>query len=290
MMKEYQKLPTSIAQVVKEGGIITLKQIHKTAGAFRVSPAKDPQRPGFYLGVDKLSEEEKKAKSYYVDPEKLVLKLEDGKEFNLSDEVDRLNWRWMQYIPEIKMSFEDAQKAGHDARFYVLIEDVESGKTVSRLELKNDAMNLVRSDEPTNYASRARLLGRDMRGEKVIAQKEFLLEEADKRPARVIAVYKDDTVGIKLLVLNALDKKVIEFDSRIYSYGTTTLGMSEDAITDFLLRTVNKPIRDLIQNDLDNITNPAEVVEKDVVEVEAVLETVAEPVITDDTNRPRGGN
>ena len=284
-METFEKLPVDIDQIIKEGGKITLKQINKEAGAFTVCPAKDPQRPGFYLGVEKITEDDKKSRKYYVDPEKLNVKLTDGKVFDLSDEVDKINWNWIKYIPEIAMSFENAQKSSYETRFYVMIEEVESRKTVKRLEVKLTALNLVKADDPTNYSSRARLLGVDMRGSTAIAQREFLMEEADKRPERVLDVYNSDTVGIRLLVLNALDKGVVDYDQRIYSYNTTTLGMSEDAVIEFLTRSVNRPIRDLIQGDLDHITNP----EKEAEEIVETVEVAEVAEVETTKSRPRGG-
>lgn len=302
-------LPKTLAQVEAERGLITLKAVYKNAGGFTVCPVKDPQRPGFYLGVEKLSDEEKRKREYYIEPEKLSLKLKDGKEFDLSKEVDYLNWMWVKHVPEIKMSFEEAQKSNYEVRFYVKIEEVESQKTLSRLQLKLQAMNLVEADEPLNYSARARLLGVDLRGQSLLAQKEFIMTEAERDPARVLNVYNSDSLGIKLLVLNALDKNIIQYDQRIYSYNTVTLGMNEDAVVEFLTRAVNRPVRDLIEKELAYVTGPdnaqvakeAKAAERPTVNttttetVEAVTAVTAEAanpttITSAPKTRPRGGH
>lgn len=294
-MNNLETLPKTLAQVEKERGIITLKAVYKNAGAFTVCPVKDPNRPGFYMGVERLSDDEKKKREYYVDPEKLNLKIKDGRVFDLSKIVDRLNWEWVKHIPEIAMSYEQAQHSSYEVRCYVKIEEVESQKTVSRINLKLKALNLVDQDEPLNYSARARLLGMDMRGQTTLSQKEFLLEEAERSPQKVINVYNSDTLGVRLLLLNALDKGIINFDQSIYSYNTVALGMNEDAVVEFLTRPINQPLRDLIQRDLAETVSTSKPVKVSTPLPTQARQEEAATVIADDisaqtASRPRGGH
>jgi len=291
-MNSLDTLPKTLAQVEKERGKITLKAVYKSAGALTVCPVKDPDRPSFYLGVERLSEDEKRNRDYYVEPETLKLKIKDGKVFDLSKIVDRLNWEWVKYCPEIVMSYEEAQMSGIEVRLYVQIQEVESQKTLSRINLKLKALNLVDADEAMNYSARTRLLGMDMRGQTSLSQKEFLMEEAERHPQKVINVYNSDTIGIRLLVLNALDKGIITYDQSIYSYNTVSLGMSEDAVVEFLTRTVNRPVRDLVQQDLEHMTSsPSQPVQESAARpTQAVQENIAETAPAQSTARPRGGH
>ena len=299
-MNTLETLPKTLSQVEAEKGVIILKAVYKNAGPFTACPVKDPDRPGFYLGVERLSDEEKRKREYYVEPEKLAIKIKDGKIFDLSKIVDRLNWGWIKYVPEVVGSFEKAQKSSYEIRFYVKIEEVESQKTISRINLKLKALNLVDQDDPLNYSSRVRLLEMDMRGQTALSQKEFLMEEAEREPQKVINAYESDTIGIRLLVLNALDRNIIIYDQNIYSYNTVTLGMNEDAVVEFLVRSVNRPIRELIEGDIANSTGNPTIVKKAAVRpvvgqpqvksAAPMTETVAEAVTAEtQAVRPRGG-
>ena len=82
---EILEVPKTLEQLEAEKAIIELKGVFKE-GSLTLAPVKDPRRPGFYLGVDKLSEDQKKTKEYYVEPDKLTIKIKEGTTFDLSQE------------------------------------------------------------------------------------------------------------------------------------------------------------------------------------------------------------
>jgi len=125
-----------------------------------------------------------------------------------------------------------------------------------------------------------------MRGQKIGEIKEYLLNLATKSPKKIIDAYNDDLIGIKLVVLNALDKDIIDYDGGIYTYNGMTLGMSRDAIVDYVSLSKNKQILELIQRDLE--THGFKPVKKVPEPVEQTVEESSTLMVNNE--RPRGGD
>jgi len=241
---------------------IVLKSVFSKEKKLVVMPAKDP-RTGWYAGVDRLSDDEKKKLKYWVEPTtKLVI--EHNKEFDLSDETDRLNWEWVSKLPSIALSYEEAQQT-KEALFYVENQEVESKKTVKLEEMINKATSYILKDRSDMLADRARLLGYDMEGESVWAIKELLLKIAKdpKTYSRIIDVYESNSTALHLLFLKARDKNIIVLENGAYLYGTTVLGVTEESVIKTLQDPAQKEIVELISKDLNN-TSPKQSRKKEV--------------------------
>lgn len=247
--------------------IITLRGVYKTKRT--VQPAFDPAT-GWYAGVERISEDAKKDLTYYItvgetgDKARLntSLTLEDGMTFDLSKEVDAINWNWVKHLPAVSHSFEDAQKSKL-AEFYVLIEGREAQKKNKEISLRHKAVQLVLEDSPVNYENRALLLGHDMKGENPEIVKEFLLEMADtkKSCARVIEIYTSNSLNIQLLYLKAKQKNIItSTPNGAVKYGSQILGMSDEGAIVFLQSKENREVVTLLEKEV----SPEYFEEKDV--------------------------
>ena len=65
-------------------------------GKTTVQPVKDGM--GWYLGVPRLSEEDKRKLTHWAEPEsKFVLK--DGVTFDLTDNAQKITWDWVKHSP-----------------------------------------------------------------------------------------------------------------------------------------------------------------------------------------------
>jgi hypothetical protein len=210
--------------------IIVLKSIFKQ-GRLTLQPVMDP-KTRWYRGVDRLSEEDKKGLTYWVDPTSKI-RLEEGTEFNLNDPIDKLNWQWVKHSPRIASSFEDAQRS-KVALFYVHVEEDEAQTRVETSNLLYKAMQFVMEDDSTNYIDMARLMGVDMRGSSPIVVKEYLLTEAKANPQRVVDAYTSNTVSLQLLFYKGLDAGLIKSINGVYKYGNQILGVSIDASVAFM--------------------------------------------------------
>jgi hypothetical protein len=221
--------------------VIEIKAVYKTTKQ-TVQPAFDPKTK-WWAGVERLSEEQKKERDYYVvvgettsDRVHLNTKitLKDGLIFDLNNPVDRVNWDWVKACPQVAMSFAEAQSS--KALFYVHIEGRESEMRTRTVEKRHEAVKLVLEDPTTNYVNRALLLNMDMEGEQPSVIKDFLLETAEKTPEKIFRIYRDKAMKIHLLYLKGKKMGLVKTDPRdnVVTYGTTILGISDDSAIAYL--------------------------------------------------------
>jgi hypothetical protein len=236
--------------------IIELKSVFKE-GKITLEPAFDPKL-GWYAGVERLSEEQKKERAYYVkvnEPnprENTRVQIFNGKTFDLGLEIDRINWQWVKHSPVIAESFEAAQSSTR-ALYYVHIEARESQAVISTHRYKFEAQQLVFNDAPTNLADRALLLGMDFYGQPTSVALEFLLAEAEKNPTRIHNVYKDRSMRVSLLVAKAKRVNKIVFVERegVYKLGHNILGSSDEAMISHLSHPENKDLLLLLEQEVE---------------------------------------
>lgn len=238
--------------------VIVLKSIYKQ-GKLTLQPVFDP-KIRWYLGVDRLSEEDKKGLTYWVEPTSKII-LKEGTEFNMNDDIDRMNWQWVKHSPRIAESFEAAQRS-KVALFYVHVEEDEATSNVKSSSILYDAMNFIMQDDPTNYADRARLLGVDMGGRSPIIIKDYLLSEAKNNPAQVIESYTSNTVSLQLLFYKGLDSNKIKEDNGVYKYGAQILGVSIEASVAFLQAAGNSSLVERLELEVNPAAASKDVHEK----------------------------
>lgn len=237
---------------------IVLKSIYKQ-GRLTLQPVFDPKMR-WYLGVDRLSEEDKKGLTYWVEPTSKI-RVEEGTEFNLNDDIDRLNWEWVKHSPRIAHSFEDAQRS-KVALFYVHVEEDEAEKSVETTSELFEAMKYVIEDDPTNYSDRARLLGVDMKGNSPMVIKDFLLSEAKRDSKKVINAYTSNSVSMQLLFYKGLDAGIIKSDNGVYKYGSQILGVSIEASVAFMQAPGNSSLAEQMELEINPEVASKEVHEK----------------------------
>jgi hypothetical protein len=241
-------------------GIITLKSLFSKERKVHAQPAKD-KRTNWYKGVARVSEDEKKKLSNWVDPE-VTLLITHNMQLDLNDKRDKLNWDWLQHLPDIADSFEAAQMS-RTALFYVDNVSREAKKSIAKDELVFNAMRYVMDDKPSNYATRARLLGFNMEGEDAIVIKEFLLKLAKdiKNSAKVISAYESNETTVHLIFIKATDKDVIKLTNGAYMFGNVVLGITVDSVLSFLKDPTNRVVLDELHKEL----NPEDYLDKDAI-------------------------
>lgn len=228
--------------------VIVIKSVFKT-GKTTVQPVTDGT--GWYKGVDRLSEDDKRKRTHWAEPtSKFIIK--DGVTFNLNDEAQRITWEWVKHSPCIAES-EDACQHTPGAEFYVYLENEVAAKNITRRELKYKAIECVLKDNSVNYPSRAELLGVNMDYARPSVIKDFLLDQAELTPEKVLAIYEGADVSVRLLLLEARKKGVVVVDQTgFFRYGNVVLGMSEKAAVDWLQDKDHKHIIAMIEKE----TNP----------------------------------
>lgn len=230
--------------------VIILKSVFANKGSrFTVQPAKDPVK-NWFLGIPRLSEDQKKTLEYFATPEsKLVLT--DGYKFDLNDPIQKANWDWVKHCACVCDSFDAAQRTPN-AQFYVHIPGREARQSNDEATLRYRAVKHVMEDSPSHYENRALLLDRDMSGESPDEVKQFLLETAERTPRKIIAAYEAKDLGIKLLVIRAEQKGILVKKDGVVTFGPHILGVSIDSAIAFLRSPEHKTILDLLSKDVEN--------------------------------------
>jgi hypothetical protein len=228
--------------------IITLKGVFK-GGKHTVQPAYNPTK-GWWEGIPRVSEDEKKGMTYCPDKfSKLVLT--DGCQFDLTNEIDVANWKWVKHLKEVAMSF-DAVQNTPQAMFYVHLEGREARESNSVVEIRYKATKLIMEDSPVNYENRALILGSDLSGESPESIKKFLLEQAHDKPHLVIACYEAKDQGIRLAYLKARKFNIVEERDGVIMFGSNVMGVSDAGAIAFLQTKENSHVLDILTSEVSN--------------------------------------
>lgn len=251
--------------------LIEIKSIYKN-GKTTVQPVKDPLS-GWYKGVKRLSENDKRNLKFWAEPDtKFVLK--EGVSLDLNKEEHKVIWEWLKYQPCLAMSYDECQSRP-GAEFYVHLQHKEAVKGITRKKVKYQAMKYITEDVSSNYPLRVKLLGINMDGEDSAVIENFLLDRADTDPGRIIKLYEDRFLSLRMLLMEAVEKrKMIIEPSGAYRYGNIFLGMTEESAIDWMNNSENKSVVRLLQEDL----NPEYFKEK--VEVKEEFEEEVTQIIT----------
>jgi len=227
--------------------IIVLKSVFKQ-GKTTVQPVADSM--GWYKGLPRYSEEDKRKLVHWAEPDsKYVIK--EGTIFDLNDDAQKITWDWVKFSPCICETREEVDHTP-GAEFYIHLENEEAKNHISRMELKYKATDYILKDNSANYPMRAELLGINMDGDSPIVIKEYLMEQSQKNPEKVLAVYNSKDVSVKLLLLKGIKKAVIKIgDGGLYTYGGNVLGTSEKSAVNWLSDTDNAEIVKLLQREVD---------------------------------------
>lgn len=212
---------------------ITLRAVFgKQQGKLTVYPMQVGDT-GKMVGVENLSEEEKRTVKRLVTPETSRI-IEDGSTFDLSDETDKTDWEWIKVLPEI---VESREKAHEEPRALFYIEDLDRDIQVriKKADLIFQALKLVSESSDFKKNEICRLMGQDTRYFRPIDVEEYLKERAMNNPAELIQKYNDRYYKVRLFLYRLLDAKIIKKDgNNIYKYGEIILGVNEDAALHWL--------------------------------------------------------
>lgn len=201
-----------------------------------------------------LSEEERNdPNSKYFLPEDMDIVVTEGTTFNLSDPLDYNKWEAIKdsdlIVPmrdardENGVLLIDGDKKRYGiAEIYVDVAGEDSERRINRRKKILEAQQFVLNDSPNGILSKCRLIGRDMKNAPFTDAQDYLLEEADKHPDKVIDLYTGQDTGLQLLLLEGREKNIINKVNGWLMYGDTNLGATDEAAVMFLKSPMNKKI------------------------------------------------
>lgn len=250
----------------KRKPVITLKNVfgHKDSKMV-IFPVRDA-RTGWYKGIDKLSDEEKKNTKFWIDPDDapkdrpVKETITHNVAFDLNDSVQEMTWNWVKFHSAIAENIDKAQKS--KAYYYIDNKNVEDQKALDADDLLLDVLTLIKNDRDDNLSGRARVLGFNMEGESPTAIRRFLNKMAKSKASihRVNDAYNADGMAIQLLFLKAVDKNVIKQVNGIFMYSTAPLGPTEESCVKYLQDPINRELVLSIEKEINPAKPKAKVV------------------------------
>lgn len=144
------------------------------------------------------------------------------------------------------------------ADFYIEREGETSRRNVERIQIVTKAFVFIENDTPSGRITKCKLLGKNMRNSPDTDVQNYLYTRAEKNPQEIIDLYTGSDQAIKLLIIDAKDKRVITNQSGIWMFSETMLGATDEAIIMYLKNPENKNIYDAIKE----LTFPDMVIKK----------------------------
>lgn len=266
--------------VVFDGKIITLRSVFDKGDIkYYIQPCKNKygQYPSCVKKVDShgdmiMSENEKNAYSEGKEaffPENHIFIIQSGKTYNLDNIWDKAEWEAIQNCPVIAPS-RDAKDINGNliidgpkstptkparngvAELYVDRPGLDTQRRVSHKKLVHKANTFI-YDDPRGVDGQlnmARILGKDMRNQPAADVIDFLTRVAEKDPQKIIKLYTGDDISLRLLFIDAKDKKVIYIKNKVYLYGDNiVLGATDDAVIAWMQEPKNQKVLELIKKD-----------------------------------------
>ena len=253
-----------------ENKIITLRTVFKVK-EYHFQPTKQPNGLNWDfvkpVRVDHdgqsymvLSEAERNdPMSAYFLPEDMDIVVTEGTTFDLSDPLQYNKWMAIK-DNDLIAPMRDARDADGNflidgdkkrygvAELYVDVAGEDSERSVNRRKQILEAQQYVFGDSPNGILTKCRLLGRNMMNAPFTDAQDMLLQEAEKRPMKVIDLYTGQDTGIQLLILDAKEKGILRKVNGWYMYGDTNMGATDEAVLTFLKTPTNKPTFDAFRN------------------------------------------
>ncbi len=252
-----------------ENKVITLRTVFKTK-EYHFQPTKQPNGLNWpfvkpvrvdHDGVSymNLSEAERNdPNSKYFIPEDLDIVVTEGTTFDLSDPLQYNKWMAIKdndlivptrnaKDPEGNFLIDGDKKRYGIAEIYVDVAGEASERSINRRKQIHEAQQYIFNDSPNGILTKCRLMGRNMKNAPLTDAQDYLLQLADKTPARIIDLYTGQDTGLQLMILDGKDKGILKKVNGWYMYGETNLGANDEAVVAFLKTPMNKPIFDALR-------------------------------------------
>lgn len=267
--------------IVFDDKIITLRSVYDKAGIkYFIQPCKDKygKYPSCIKKVNSdgdmiMSEAERNAYSegtaaFY--PETQIFEVTSGKTYNLNDIWEKAEWEAIQHCPLIAKSRDERDANGNliidgpkttslkkparygIAELYIDRPGLDTQRRVSRKQLVHKAESYIYDDArgAEGRLNMARILGKNMNNQPDADVLDFLIRTAEQDPNKIINLYTGGDISLRLLFIEAKDKKVIYIKNKLYLYGDNiVLGATDDAVIAWMKDPKNIKVLELIKKD-----------------------------------------
>ena len=243
---------------------------------YLIQPCRDPQTgrlPDCVKRVNAagdmiMTDAERNSGKYFI-PENHTFTIEDGTSFDLSDEYQRAEWEAIKNCQLIAPDRYAKDKNGNllidgtmdwsarkprygVAELYIDRPGVETQKRVSKKKLILEASQFILNDPQGSEGllTKAKLLGKRMTNMPMADVEDYLLSVAEKDPSKIIELYTGTDTNLRLLLIDARDKKVVYVKNKLYMYADNiVLGATDDAAITWMKQPKNAKLLELIRKD-----------------------------------------
>lgn len=139
------------------------------------------------------------------------------------------------------------------AELYVDMPGVEAQNRVSRKKKIHQAAEFIINDDKgaDGRLLIARMLGKHMSNIASSDVEDYLLTVAEKNPDKIIELYTGNDTTLRILFMDAVDKKVIFVKDKLYVYGDNiVLGATDDAVLAWMKDAKHSKLLELIRKDV----------------------------------------
>ena len=266
--------------IVFDDKIIVLKSVYDKANIkYFIQPCKDKygkfpscvkkvNSQGDMIMSDKEQNEFAEGTAAFY-PENQIFEVVSGKTYHLDDIWEKAEWEAIKNCPLIApdRNARDAKgnliidgprsMPGHPARngvaeLYVDRPGLETQRRVSRKQLIHKAESFIYDDPrgADGQLNMARILGKDMRNQPTADVVDYLIRIAEHEPEKIINLYTGNDMSLRLLFIDAKEKKVIYIKNKLYLYGdNVVLGATDDAVIAWMQNPKNQKVLELIKRD-----------------------------------------
>ena len=259
--------------------IVILRSVYGKVGQkYFLTPVKDPKTGRFPDCVKQvnstgdmiMSDAERHSGDPFVAVDH-VFTIIDGTQFDLNDPYHRVHWEAIKNSPIIAPSTAARDSKGNllidgakaegmvaqmrarygVAELYVETPGVEVASRVNRKRKVHDAETYIYED-PKGAEGRvlkARLLGKNMKNVPDSEVTMYLLKLAEKDPDKIIDLYTGTDTALRLLLIEAKERKVIVIKNKVYMFDEIALGVTDDAVIAFFKDPKNSKIVNFIMQE-----------------------------------------
>lgn len=256
--------------------IIVLRSVYGKVGIkYYIQPCKDKQGrlPSCVRSVDSrgdiiLKDAERNSDEIFIKENETFI-IEDGTTFNLDDKYDKAKWEAIKNCPLIAperfakddngnylidgtLGWNSKKPRYGIAELYIDRPGYESAQRVSKKKKIHNAATFIIDDErgAEGRLLIARLLGKNMSNMPDADVEDYLLSIAEKTPDKIIDLYTGNDTTLRLLFIEAKDKKVIYIKNKLYLYADNiVLGATDDAVLTWMKDPKNSKTLELIKKD-----------------------------------------
>ena len=243
---------------------IIIRSVFKITKCY-MEPAKDPKTnrfPDSVREVDSkgdmiLSDVDRKSGKFYVKSTD-VIEITDGKEFNLTDQVEAAQWDSIKHSKRIAQDRTEKDVLGNltidgnalrygTAEFYIERPGQEAKIKINRKLIIHKAIGFIFGDSLEGLNQKVRILGHEMKGSAISDIQDFLHSIAEKDPEKIIDLYTGGDTQLRIFLLDARDKNVILNRNGLFYYADTILGSADSAVINWFKQPANKTMVGIIK-------------------------------------------